>query len=143
METPKVDVMGRANETHTRTGCPFPTIDRGVSDSLAPRVSVNYEMTIMPLDDKIAMFVYKSEISPHEGVKGGLSIKREATGETTLDPGGVEDHSALFRRVRPRGLLDPSWVTDARESIRFEAEEGSPDPYGPRKLSATLLQGGP
>ncbi|PKI52412.1 hypothetical protein CRG98_027193 [Punica granatum] len=68
METPKVDVMGRANETRTRTGCPFPSIDRGVYDSLVPTVSVNYGMTIMPLDDKIAMFVYKSEIAPHEGV---------------------------------------------------------------------------
>ncbi|PKI65878.1 hypothetical protein CRG98_013730 [Punica granatum] len=48
-----MDGMGRANETHTRTGSPFPSIDRGVSDSLTPRVSVNRGMTIMPLDDKL------------------------------------------------------------------------------------------
>ncbi|PKI64479.1 hypothetical protein CRG98_015127 [Punica granatum] len=29
--------MGRANETRTRTGCPFLTIDRGVSNSLTPK----------------------------------------------------------------------------------------------------------
>ncbi|PKI44912.1 hypothetical protein CRG98_034694 [Punica granatum] len=33
--------MGRANETRTRMGCPFPSIDRGVSDSLAPRSLVS------------------------------------------------------------------------------------------------------
>ncbi|PKI60720.1 hypothetical protein CRG98_018881 [Punica granatum] len=34
-------------------------------------------------------------------------------------------------------------MNKAPESIRFEAEEDSPDQYGPRKLSATFLQGGP
>ncbi|PKI49799.1 hypothetical protein CRG98_029808 [Punica granatum] len=62
IETPKVDGMGRVNETHTRTGSPFPSIDRGVSGSLAPRVPVNQGMTVMPLDDKIVMFMYKLEI---------------------------------------------------------------------------------
>ncbi|PKI59965.1 hypothetical protein CRG98_019632, partial [Punica granatum] len=37
IETPKVDGMGRVNETRTRTGSPFPSIDRGVFGSLAPR----------------------------------------------------------------------------------------------------------
>ncbi|PKI48411.1 hypothetical protein CRG98_031197 [Punica granatum] len=62
METPRVGGMGRANETRTRTGGPFPSIDRGVSGFLAPRVSVNQGMTVMPLDDKIVMFVCKLEI---------------------------------------------------------------------------------
>ncbi|PKI70971.1 hypothetical protein CRG98_008645 [Punica granatum] len=31
--------------------------------------------------------------------------------ETTPDPRGVKEHLALFRRIRPRGLLDPPWVT--------------------------------
>ncbi|PKI66142.1 hypothetical protein CRG98_013461 [Punica granatum] len=38
-------------------------------------------------------------------------IERETTKETTLDPGGVKEHSAPLRRIRPRGLLDPPWVT--------------------------------
>ncbi|PKI67884.1 hypothetical protein CRG98_011728 [Punica granatum] len=29
--------MGRANETRTRTGCPFSFVDRGVSNSLTPK----------------------------------------------------------------------------------------------------------
>ncbi|PKI36630.1 hypothetical protein CRG98_042983 [Punica granatum] len=65
--------MGRAKEARTRTHSPFPSIDRGVSDSLAPRVSVNHGMTIMPLDNKIAMFVYKLEVASHERVQEGLS----------------------------------------------------------------------
>ncbi|PKI26068.1 hypothetical protein CRG98_049243, partial [Punica granatum] len=32
------------------------------------------------------------------------------TGETALDLGGVKEYSAFFRRIRPRGLLDPPWV---------------------------------
>ncbi|PKI48355.1 hypothetical protein CRG98_031253 [Punica granatum] len=54
--------MGRANETRTRTGSPFSSIDRGVSDSLTPRVSVNHGMTIMPLEDKITRFSPSSHL---------------------------------------------------------------------------------
>ncbi|PKI40722.1 hypothetical protein CRG98_038903 [Punica granatum] len=53
IKTPKVDEMGHVNETRTRMGCPFLSIDRGVSVSLTPRRSLDYEMTIMPLDDKV------------------------------------------------------------------------------------------
>ncbi|PKI64636.1 hypothetical protein CRG98_014974 [Punica granatum] len=38
IETPKVDGMGRANETRARTSCLFSSVDRGVSDSLMPRI---------------------------------------------------------------------------------------------------------
>ncbi|PKI59460.1 hypothetical protein CRG98_020150 [Punica granatum] len=51
IEIPKVDEMGHANETCTRTGCPFLSIDRGVSVSLTPRISADHEMTVMPLGD--------------------------------------------------------------------------------------------
>ncbi|PKI70305.1 hypothetical protein CRG98_009297 [Punica granatum] len=37
IETPKVDGMGRTNETRARTGRPFSSIDRGASNSLMPR----------------------------------------------------------------------------------------------------------
>ncbi|PKI59050.1 hypothetical protein CRG98_020558 [Punica granatum] len=50
METLKVDEKGRANETRTRTGCPFSSIDRGVSVSLTPRMSANHEMMVMPFE---------------------------------------------------------------------------------------------
>ncbi|PKI42015.1 hypothetical protein CRG98_037593 [Punica granatum] len=40
------------------------------------------------------------------------------TEETALDLGGVKEHSALFRRIRPRGLLDPPWVTDGTAPFR-------------------------
>ncbi|PKI76944.1 hypothetical protein CRG98_002654 [Punica granatum] len=53
IETPKVDEMGHANETRTRTGCPFLSIDRGVSVSLTPRISADHEMTVMPLGGKM------------------------------------------------------------------------------------------
>ncbi|PKI61285.1 hypothetical protein CRG98_018311 [Punica granatum] len=39
IETPKVDGMGRMNETRAQTGRPFSSIDRGVSNSLMPRIS--------------------------------------------------------------------------------------------------------
>ncbi|PKI49594.1 hypothetical protein CRG98_030017 [Punica granatum] len=52
IETPKVGRMDRTIETRTRTGRSFPSIDRGVSDSLMPRISVNHEMTTMPLSGK-------------------------------------------------------------------------------------------
>ncbi|PKI32413.1 hypothetical protein CRG98_047196 [Punica granatum] len=45
-------------------------------------------------------------------------IEREKTKETTLDPGGVKEHMALFRRIRPRGLLDPPWVTGGADPFR-------------------------
>ncbi|PKI34664.1 hypothetical protein CRG98_044945, partial [Punica granatum] len=64
--------MGCANETRIRTGGPFPLVDRGVSNSLTPRVSVNHGMTIMPLD-KIVMLVCKLKIVSHEEVEGGLA----------------------------------------------------------------------
>ncbi|PKI39663.1 hypothetical protein CRG98_039948 [Punica granatum] len=90
IETPKVDGMGRTNETRARTGRPFSSIDRGVFDSLMPRISVNHGMTIMPLS--------------------GRTNDSEATKETILDPGGVKEHSTIFRRTRPRGLLDSPWI---------------------------------
>ncbi|PKI72889.1 hypothetical protein CRG98_006757 [Punica granatum] len=87
IETPKVDGLGRTNETRARTGRPFSSIDRGVSDSLMPRISVNHGMTIMPLS--------------------GRTNDSEAKKETILNTGGVKEHSAIFQRTRPRGLLDP------------------------------------
>ncbi|PKI64531.1 hypothetical protein CRG98_015094 [Punica granatum] len=39
-------------------------------------------------------------------------------GETALDPEGVKEHSALFRSIRPRGLLDLPWVTDGIDPFR-------------------------
>ncbi|PKI77639.1 hypothetical protein CRG98_001977 [Punica granatum] len=48
-EIPKADETGHANKTRTRTGCPSPTINRGVSISLTPRMSTNHETTVMPL----------------------------------------------------------------------------------------------
>ncbi|PKI61302.1 hypothetical protein CRG98_018293 [Punica granatum] len=83
---------GRANETRTRTGRSFPSIDRGVSDSLMPRISVNRGMTIMPLI--------------------GKTDDSKATKETTLNPRRVKEHSATSPRVRPRALLDPTWVME-------------------------------
>ncbi|PKI64534.1 hypothetical protein CRG98_015097 [Punica granatum] len=41
-----------------------------------------------------------------------LGVSDLLTPKTALDPGRVKEHSALFRRIRPRGLLDPPWVTD-------------------------------
>ncbi|PKI71431.1 hypothetical protein CRG98_008168 [Punica granatum] len=58
--------MGRANETRTRTGCPFSFIVLGISNSLKPRVSVNHGMTIMPLEDKIA----RNNAQESHGIKG-------------------------------------------------------------------------
>ncbi|PKI55405.1 hypothetical protein CRG98_024178 [Punica granatum] len=52
VETPKVGGMGRTIETRTRMGRSFPSIDRGVSDSLMLMISVNHGMTTMPLSGK-------------------------------------------------------------------------------------------
>ncbi|PKI54927.1 hypothetical protein CRG98_024678 [Punica granatum] len=133
-----MDGMGRVNETRTRTGCPFPSIDRGVSDFLAPRVSVSHGMMIMPLD-KIAMFGYKFEVrvarrslrrtlvprlgppqigpgleSRHPTVKISIhSIPRndpETAKEVTLDSGRVREHSANPEGDKPSGLPNPTRV---------------------------------
>ncbi|PKI48755.1 hypothetical protein CRG98_030856 [Punica granatum] len=91
-----MDGMGRANETRTRTGCSFPSIDRGVSDFLAPRISVNYGMMIMPLDVKIAMFVYKLEIAPHEGESTHFEGR-----EAALTSDKPRELTGLFLETRP------------------------------------------
>ncbi|PKI40403.1 hypothetical protein CRG98_039207 [Punica granatum] len=54
-------------------------------------------------------------------------IERETTKETTLDPGGVKEHSAPFRRIRPRGLLDPPWVAGGKESGKWPWESRDSD----------------
>ncbi|PKI49535.1 hypothetical protein CRG98_030072 [Punica granatum] len=90
IETPKVNGMGRANETHTRMGGPFPLVDRGVSISLTPRVSINHGMTIMPLDNKIVVFMCKLRITSHEEVQGGLAC----LDSSRLKSGPDSSHSA-------------------------------------------------
>ncbi|PKI58416.1 hypothetical protein CRG98_021174 [Punica granatum] len=52
IETPKVDGIGRMDETRARMGRPFSSIDRGVSDSLMPRILVNHGITVMPLSGR-------------------------------------------------------------------------------------------
>ncbi|PKI67210.1 hypothetical protein CRG98_012407 [Punica granatum] len=37
--------------------------------------------------------------------------EHETTKKATLDPGGVKGHSAILRGTKPRGSLDPPWVT--------------------------------
>ncbi|PKI50529.1 hypothetical protein CRG98_029083 [Punica granatum] len=103
IESPKVDGMGRTNETRARTGRPFLSIDRDVSDSLMPRISVNHGMTIMPLS--------------------GRTNDSEATKETILDPGGVKEHSTIFQRTGLRGLLDPPWIVGEESYLASEHEE--------------------
>ncbi|PKI39331.1 hypothetical protein CRG98_040279 [Punica granatum] len=103
--------MGRANETRPRTGCPFSFIFLGVSNSLSPRVSVNHGMTIIPLEDKIATFIYKLEIASHEGVQEGLarldsSRLKSGPDSTSFTVGlrGVCGNYVASRKEEPEGF---------------------------------------
>ncbi|PKI40407.1 hypothetical protein CRG98_039202 [Punica granatum] len=71
-ETPKVDETGHANKTRTRMGCPFLSIDQGVSTSLTPRMSVNHETTIMPFGLRNVKAIEEAIIDLRE-VKGHLA----------------------------------------------------------------------
>ncbi|PKI70904.1 hypothetical protein CRG98_008699 [Punica granatum] len=125
MGTPKADGMGRANETLARTGCPFPSIDRGVSDPLMPWISTNREKTTMPLVGKTNRSISERKKPPWTRVvqrdsrpyllKSGLSGKRrpplasEEPRELTGPSLGTRPWVPMVRPwLRRLSCLDPS-----------------------------------
>ncbi|PKI73576.1 hypothetical protein CRG98_006024 [Punica granatum] len=79
--------MGHANETRTRTGCPFLSTDRGVSVSLTPRISADHEMTVMPLGANIENLLSLScrGVLPNLGTRGKSRRSGKGSPETRLE----------------------------------------------------------
>ncbi|PKI74288.1 hypothetical protein CRG98_005313 [Punica granatum] len=136
--------MGCANETRTRTGGPFLLVDRGVSNSLTPRVSVNHGMTVMPLDNKIVVFMCKLRITSHEEVQGGLACldssrlksgpdsshsaqdRPPKDGETDRDSKEVTDNSATSHGLR-NNIRESHGIKD-RGALRLRIGQGASRP---------------